>query len=206
VNTGYNTGDARTFIITASGLNNTNPVRLSDFLLNSFEAGDQRKANGNWINSITLGSSTLYYPFKYKVYLQNSSITTTTAAMTEYLMVLRLGEQYLIRAEARAQQGNISGAQSDLNAIRTRGGLSNTTASTQPALLTAILRERQVELFSEWGHRWFDLKRTENVDAVMSTVTPQKSSSVTWESFKQLFPLPFLDLQRNVFLVQNNGY
>ena len=43
-------------------------------------------------------------------------------------------------------------------------------------LRTAILHEHQVELFTEWGDRWFNLKRTGNVDAVMTIVTPLKSN------------------------------
>jgi len=63
---------------------------------------NQRKTNTNWVNSITVAGTTYYYPNKYKSATQNASLT-------EYLMVFRLGEQFLIRAEARAQQGNIAG-------------------------------------------------------------------------------------------------
>jgi len=95
-------------------------------------------------------------------------------------------------------------AQADLNAIRTRAGLPNTIASTQPALLTAIQHERQVELFTEWGHRWLDLKRTGNIDAVMTIICSQKGSS--WSSYQQLYPLPLVDIQMDPNLVQNIGY
>ncbi|MEP7374613.1 MAG: RagB/SusD family nutrient uptake outer membrane protein [Chitinophagaceae bacterium] len=209
VNTEFNTEDAKTFIITSTGLNSTNPVCLSNFLLNAFESGDQRKTSGNWVNSIVVGGDTLYYPYKYKVNLNNPSITSATGTtnMTEYLMVLRLGEQYLLRAEAKAQQNKISEAQSDLNAVRIRAGLLPTTANYKNSLLSAILRERQVELFTEWGHRWLDLKRTNTVDAVMSIVTPQKSSlGSPWKSYQQLYPLPYRELQTNPALLQNQGY
>ncbi len=36
----------------------------------------------------------------------------------EYTMVLRLSEQYLIRAEARAHQDNLQGAEEDINAVQ----------------------------------------------------------------------------------------
>jgi hypothetical protein len=123
-------------------------------------------------------------------------------------MVLRLGEQYLIRAEARAQQGKVTGAGSaeeDLDAIRTRAGLSPTTASTQAQMLDAILQERRVELFAEWGHRWLDLKRTNTIDQVMSVVAPSKGG--VWESYKALYPIPFNELLLNPKLKpQNPGY
>ena len=118
-------------------------------------------------------------------------------------MVLRFAELYLIRAEARAQQNKLTGANSaasDINVIRTRAGLSNTTATTQAALLLAVEKERQVELFTEWGHRWFDLRRTGRIDAVLSAVKP------TWKPTAALFPIPYLEIQRNPLLTQNNGY
>jgi hypothetical protein len=200
VRSGYNTEEAWVFIIPATGPTNFftgNPVYMSSQLLNAFESGDQRKVNGNWVNSITVGANTFFYPYKYKVNTLNSPVT-------EYLTVLRLGEQYLIRAEARAKQNKISESQSDLNIIRTRAGLLNTTANDQPSLLSAILHERQVELFTEFGHRWLDLKRTGNINTVMSIVTPQKGG--TWNSNWALYPIPFSELQAAPQLTQNNGY
>jgi hypothetical protein len=119
-------------------------------------------------------------------------------------MILRLSEQYLIRAEARTRLNKISEAKADLNTIRTRAGLANTTANDENSLLTSILNERQVELFTEWGHRWLDLKRTNKVDVVMSVITPQKGG--TWSSNWAWYPLPLYDIQQNSKLVQNSGY
>jgi hypothetical protein len=197
VNAGWNTEDAKVFILPSTGptANGGYPVHLSSQLANSFEAGDQRKLI--WVNTVSVNSALFYYPYKYKS-------ATLNAPVTEYLMVLRLGEQYLIRAEARAQQGNISGAQSDVNTIRTRAGLPATTANDKTSLLSAILHERQVELFTEWGHRWLDLKRTGNIDAVMTAVAPAKGS--VWSTNWQLYPIPLYDITQNPNLVQNTGY
>jgi starch-binding outer membrane protein, SusD/RagB family len=194
VNTGWNTEDARVFVL-PSAPNLIRPVYLSTTLLNAFELDDLRKTS--WVKSITAGSTTYFFPYKYKVATQNASVT-------EYQMVLRLGEQYLIRAEARAQMNKIPESQADLNLVRRRAGLLPTTATTQSSLLSAILHERQVELFTEWGHRWFDLKRTGTVDGVMSNVTTTKGG--TWETTDQLYPLPLADIQRNPNLTQNSGY
>jgi hypothetical protein len=192
-----NTQDAYLFIIPPTGPNTYpgNTVYLSSQQLNSFEKNDQRKTN--WVSFVTVGSETFYFPFKYKVNTPNSSVT-------EYLMMLRLGELYLIRSEARAEQNNISGSQDDLNEIRNRAGLLNTIANDKPSLLTAILHERQVELFTELGHRWFDLKRTGKIDEVMNVVTPLKGG--TWNKNWQLYPIPLGDIQKNSNLVQNPGY
>lgn len=212
-NASYNTQDARTFIIPATGPSLANPVFLSKNVLNSYEINDQRNVLGNWVNRTIYQVrasvfDTVYFPFKYKIDVPNNDINSSTGStnMNEYLMVLRLSEQYLIRAEARAQQNNISGSQEDINAIRTRAGLSNTTANDETSLLAAILHERQTELFAEWGHRWFDLKRTGNVDAVMSLVTPQKANGALWQSYQQLYPLPLNDLNLMPNLTQNGGY
>ena len=127
--------------------------------------------------------------------------------MTEYIMVLRLGEQYLVRAEARAQLNKINEAKSDLNAIRTRAGLPNTTAMDQSSLLAAILDERRHELFCEWGHRWFDLKRRGQVDAVMSVITPLKSNgAIQWRSYQQYYPITQGELDKAPNLTQTPGY
>ena len=200
---GWNTEDAKLFIISnaPAGLNAVHPVYLSSYLLNAFETGDARKTN--WINSYTDPTGTYNYPYKYKS-------ATNGTPVTEYLMVLRLAEQYLIRAEARAQQNNINEAQNDLNMIRARAGLTNTTASDKASLLSAILQERRVEFFSEWGHRWLDLKRTNGIDVVMNVITPQKAANFSlsrqWNTNQQLYPIPFIEIQRDINLVQNQGY
>lgn len=206
-----NTADGRMYIIPSSGPSSSNnPVRLSKALLNSFELGDQRAVMGNWINRTIYNinsttKDTAYYVFKYKV--STSPGVTSPGAMSEYIMVLRLAEQYLIRAEARAQLNKIIEAKTDLNAIRTRAGLPNTTATDQSSLLAAILDERRHELFCEWGHRWLDLKRTGKVDAVMSVITPLKSNgAVQWSSYQQYYPVTQGELDKAPNLTQTNGY
>lgn len=168
----------------------TPTIVLYDTLANTFETGDLRKTN--WAKSIVYNAKTYYYPFKYKLR------TGTTG--NEYSVMLRLAEQYLIRAEARAQQNNTSGAQADLNVIRTRAGLANTTAATQAALIAAAEKERWVELFTESSDRWFNLKRLNKATAILSLIKP------SWQAFQQLYPLPLQELQANPNLVNNTGY
>jgi starch-binding outer membrane protein, SusD/RagB family len=204
VNTAWNTEDAKVFIIPTAGPTSIStvsgyPVYLSSQLLSAFEIADKRKIN--WIDSVTVGSgpasATYYYPYKYKS-------ATLNAPVTEYTMVLRLGEQYLIRAEARAQLNKIAEGLSDLNVIRRRAGLPDAVASDQTTLLNLIYHERQVELFTEWGHRWLDLKRTGKVDEVMSSYAPQKGT--TWSPNWALYPIPLYDITQNPNLTQNPGY
>ncbi|MEC5146410.1 RagB/SusD family nutrient uptake outer membrane protein [Chitinophaga sp. 212800010-3] len=195
VNQGANTEDAKTYIIPPEGLGFLNPVYLSDHLLNSFELGDQRKSK--WIDTITSGGTLYYFVYKYKSAVFN-------APVTEYHTIFRLAEQYLIRAEARAQQNNINGALEDVNTIRKRAQLNPLNISNKDDLLTAIYHERQVELFTEWGHRWFDLKRTQTVNGIMSKVTPEKGG--TWSPNWQFYPIPANDIKIDGNLIQNPGY
>jgi hypothetical protein len=159
-------------------------------LINSFELNDQRKAN--WVKSNTIGLSTYYYPAKYKV-------RVNPVALENYV-VFRLAEQYLIRAEAEAHQNNINEGLSDLNVIRNRAGLPTFSAADSTTLLTGIIKERQVEFFCEWGHRWFDLKRSNLIDIVLTSLKPD------WQNTDALLPIFSSELQANPFLIQNPGY
>lgn len=173
---------------------------LSDNLMSAFEDGDVRGTV--WVTKFQpTNNETLIFPFPHK-YKHGGNNTFPTA--TEYYTALRLGEQYLIRAEARAHLGNVTAAQQDLNVIRKRAGLPATHAQSIEELLEAILHERQVELFCEWGHRWLDLNRTESADNLMTIVAPQKGGE--WYPYKKLWPLLQTELDRNLNLTQNPGY
>ncbi len=198
---GLDTWDAYYYLLQGPpGPGQGNSVALSSYLTNAIEQGDERLAA--WVGTLTSGSNTYYYPFKYQVFQSSSS------PLPEYTMVIRLAEQYLIRAEARAQQGNSTGALADLNAIRNRAGLANYSGPIdQQSLLAAILHERQIELFSEWGHRWFDLKRTGNLNSLMGApgnVCMAKNG--TWNIDWALLPLARQELLINQHLIQNPGY
>lgn len=160
-------------------------------LWQSFEAGDNRA--GSWLKTVTVSGETYHYPYKYK---QRSGTT-----ITENNIVFRLAEQYLIRAEALAMLEQPEPALQDLNKIHQRAGLALLASLTGESLLRAIEKERFMELFTEWGHRWFDLKRTGRSDAVLG---PLKGTS--WQSSDVLYPVPLEELQRNVYLKQNPGY
>lgn len=166
---------------------------MRDELLNAFEATDARKAA--WTSTITYNNKTYTYPRKYK---RNSY---TTSAPPEYDVFMRLGEQYLIRAEAYAHQDQIEEAHKDLEAVRTRAGLGRPVANDKSSMLLAIEHERQVELFAEYGHRWFDLKRTGRTEAVIKAAKP-----ATWKSHAVLFPIPQAARNTNSKLGQNTGY
>lgn len=164
---------------------------VSTGLWDAFEIGDLRK--DNWIKS---GGQNYRYPYKYKTY--KSAIGSE---ITEYNVVLRLAEQYLILAEALAHQNRIEEAVNDINIIRTRAGLTALEKNiNNEQCLDAILNERRFELFAEWGHRWIDLKRTGQANAVLSKA---KSS---WQYYDTLYPIPLSELETAPNLKQNRGY
>lgn len=164
---------------------------LYDTLYNSFEAGDQRKTT--WTSDTTASGVTYHRVTKYK--------TRSGTTGNEYMVALRFAELFLIRGEARAQQDKLADARADIDTVRTRAALAKLPATlNRDELLLAIEQERKVELFGEWGHRWFDLKRTNRAAAVIGG---QKN---TWKNTAVLYPIP--DAQRliNTNLSQNDGY
>src|SRR5579862_1670514 len=172
---------------------------LSSQLLASFETGDQRKTA--WIDSTNDGTGTYYYPFKYKIGSSNYEVGGTA---TEYYMMLRLAEQYLIRAEAEAALGQIASAIADLNVIRTRAGLSPLSGSlTQTQVMAAVVQERRIELLAEWGHRWLDLKRWGTAVSTLDTIS-YKAGNINTNQL--VWPIPFSDLKTDPNLTQNAGY
>lgn len=170
---------------------------LTNTIVDSFEAGDNRKTN--WVDS-TVSGTKFYRINKYKIYT-----AVTAGGGNEFNVILRLAEQYLIRAEAKAQQNNLTGAAADVNVIRTRAGLASLPAAataSQTSILAAIARERKVELFGELGHRWLDLLRTGQANTVLSVLKP-----FTWNATRSvLFPIPDVQRQQNPVLTQNPGY
>lgn len=185
------TEEASNFIPQSSG---TIPNYIAtSWLIDAFEPGDVRMQD--WLQQTVVNGETLYYPYKYRNVL-------TTDQPTEDYMILRLAEQYLIRAEASAQLGNGAAALADVNTIRARAGLSPSTAdpSDKNEVMNAIMHERQVELFTEWANRWFDLKRTGTAAAVLT------SEKTGFTNTALLYPIPRTELQNNVNLKQNPGY
>jgi len=174
---------------------------LASGLTSAFEPNDLRKST--WVDSTPTPSVPpyngipYYYAAKY-----TSQVATGTSPITQYYMVLRLAEQYLIRAEARAQQNKTADAAADLNVLRNRAGLPNTTATAQADLLNAVARERRVELFAEWGHRWFDLKRTGKAAEVLGAIPDKKP----WSDNALVYPISPTELSNDPALAQNPGY
>lgn len=117
------------------------------------------------------------------------------------VVVFRLAEMYLIRAEARTKQNNTTGARDDLNVLRTRAKAPLITSASQSQLIQLIEDERRFELAFE-GHRWYDLVRTNRAKTVMSAF------SSNWKDAYELWPIPQREILNNPALAgnQNPGY
>lgn len=114
---------------------------------------------------------------------------TDVATGTDQPNVLRLADMYLIRAEANSSVA-------DINVVRARAGAAPIATYSQSALLDERMRELAFE-----GHRWFDLIRTGNVNAVMSVTKP-----ISWDATDELLPIPQREIDQNPTLTQNPGY
>ena len=132
----------------------------------------------------------------------------TTNENVANVKVFRTGEMYLIRAEAKAENADLTGAAADLNALRAAriSGYVDQAFATKDALITAIMDERFKELPYE-GHRFFDLKRR-NLPVSRSTVDAPNTASQTLPAgnFRFIMPIPLPEMQANPAMVQNPGY
>jgi len=190
-NTSSRTREGFTFIPTS---NTVLPAfGLSPQVLMLFEDSDQRKSE--WINQNLVAGEYYHFPYKYKVGRVQSG------SRMEHYIILRLAEQYLIRAESRIKLGDIEAGVDDLNMIRLRAGLDALVAESDISrILELLIQERRRELFCEWGHRWLDLKRLGILDDEMI------ENKESWKYHSALLPIPMVEIESNSFLTQNPGY
>lgn len=120
------------------------------------------------------------------------------------LVLMRLGEIYLMRAEAKLRNGDNAGALADVNTLR--ASRTARPAQTPPALqsinLESLLAERGFELYWE-GFRRTDLIRFSKYEDPWT----EKTNS---DPKMRLFPIPqsAIDGASNIegYIVQNEGY
>ena len=153
----------------------------SQDLINAYEAGDTRLAA-----SVALSGADRYGNKFFRI-----------ANGDDNVVVLRLAEVYLIRAEANARlNADPAVVRADIDVVRDRAGLGALSAgiTSQTDLLNAILQERRVELAME-GHRFFDLRRHGRAEALLNM-----------PANRLVFPIPQAERDVNPNLAQNPGY
>ena len=118
------------------------------------------------------------------------------------IQVLRLAEQYLIRAEALLHRSapDVAGARDDLNVIRRRAGLADLTLDDASALMMQVEAERRYELAFD-AHRFNDIVRTGRAAAVFGAYDSAFTNSDYW-----VLPFPNNAILADGDLEQNHGY
>jgi hypothetical protein len=125
--------------------------------------------------------------------------------------IFRTGEMYLIRAEARAELGQFTGAnsaESDINTLRAAriAGYTPVTFASKDAAIDAIMLERFKELAFE-GHRFWDLRRRNLPVTRIGTDAPSATgATLSAGHFRFILPIPNAEMQANKLMVQNAGY
>jgi len=171
----------------------------SEIFKASFESGDLRQ---EYVYDVTLSD-----PKAIWKYLGKGVSDEVSTASLQNIVLIRLADIMLLRAEALVNIGgtdNITEALSLLNTIRSRAGLS--TFATEVDAITmysdlesAILHERSIELCYE-GHRWFDLVRTGRAIDVMGPINGlSDEGNLVW-------PISESSLEKNPNLLQNPFY
>lgn len=173
-------------------------------LIAAYEAeGDMERMNGCIVFDEAIWSNYYpgdNYPFMHKVPTNASSI-----------ILMRLGEIYLLHAEALAMTGDLAGATQYVNKIRERAGLKAVSApSSQEAMIDVILHERRLELAFE-GFRFYDLlrhgfERTKAIHDAMPQEDPYWQPRFPLTEETVYMPIPQTALDVNPSLVQNAGY
>jgi len=122
------------------------------------------------------------------------NVTTNRRTQDVNIVVLRLADVILLRAEALNELGRTSEAIPFLNQIRQRAGLAPATATSKEAVQQAIENERFLELAFE-GHRWFDLVRWNKAVGNIPNLT---------DPDRILWPIPAREIDLNPNLLPQN--
>ena len=155
-----------------------------------------------------------FYPFDNA----GKPVVPSRAQNQVKLLLYRWADILLMRAEALNWANNDkAGATAIVNQIRTRARAGNlnpllyNNLATQLDMETAILDERQLELFAE-GKRWFDLVRTGRVLTVMDPLVKKRQQQLGIgqtgfsDARKILWPISRDALNKDPLLIQNPPY
>ncbi|WP_117881979.1 RagB/SusD family nutrient uptake outer membrane protein [Aureibaculum luteum] len=167
----------------------------SESFRNSFEDGDQRK---NLIYDTSNSDPRKIWKFFGEGFNDESAEPSSNN-----IVLLRLADIILLKAEAHNQLNQVDEALSLLNLIRNRAGIPQLNETEAVNLYgdvaATILHERSIELSFE-GHRWFDLVRTGNAINVMNPINGlSDEANLVW-------PLHEDALNKNPKLEQNQFY
>ena len=126
--------------------------------------------------------------FDTDVYNRTDNDKVTPEIYDRDVMVLRLSEMYLIKAEAELKTGAGGAALTTLNTLRAKRAIQGKDNSlTGPVTIETILDERALELCGE-QQRWFDLKRTKTLVSRVKAFNAQAAGNI--QEFHYYRPIP----------------
>lgn len=165
--------------------------------------GDTERKNASIIYDECAWSN--YYPAEKYAFMHKCPTNATST------ILMRLGEVYLLHAEALTMTGDLQNAGKYVDKIRSRAGLgalSQSAYASQEAMLDAVLNERRLELAFE-GFRFFDLVRHDKAVEVCAAVAEADSYWLPRRPLTEqtiLLPISQTALDENPSLEQNPGY
>lgn len=129
--------------------------------------------------------------------------------------LIRLGDVLLMLAEAYNESGAIDKAVIELNKVRERVGMPGLDSGAawlavngKEDMAERIRRERAFELAGE-GQRYWDLKRWGLLEQSVKNATDIFGDLMytrTYQERHQLWPIPLVEMERNLSLTQNPGW
>jgi hypothetical protein len=127
-------------------------------------------------------------------------------AMVKDFILMRLGETYLLLAEAQFKQGKLAEAAASLNVIRARANATPVTAAQ--VTLDYILDERVRELLAEENRRMTLMRTGTLVTRTLQHNTQNINPVIGLSAKNLLLPIPQSerDLNKDAVLEQNPGY
>lgn len=142
--------------------------------------------------------------YRFSKYYFSHTATNCCSYSSTDVVLLRLGEVYLMRAEAKLRNGDNAGALADINTLRTsRTARPAQTPQPLSAIDTDILfRESGFELY------WEGLRR--NYQIRFGKYESNWTDKTDGDVHKRLFPIPQKAMDgassQKGFLIQNEGY
>lgn len=172
-------------------------ITLSAFFPENADSVDYRRKNG-----FAFWGTTDPITIKYSNILYTGPNQTSPLALNN-IIIFRLADIKLLRAEALAATGNTGDARTALNEIRTLSNVS-AYAGADADLFAAIIEERGRELFLE-GHRFYDLVRLARKTGIIkfngSSATPRMDDA-QFQAGKHYWPVDPILIQINPLLGQ----
>lgn len=129
--------------------------------------------------------------------------------------LIRLGDVILMLAEAYNECGHTDKALAEVNKIRSRAGMPELgsgpqwlAVNGQEEMAERIRRERAFELAGE-GQRYWDLRRWGLLEQSVKNATDIFGDLMytrSYQSRHELWPIPLVEMERNLNLTQNEGW